>query len=120
MLPPLSPNDLAFINNTMDFLSVDPYTAQFASPPTGGIDACASNTSDPLWPLCVVTSNTQANGWLNGDESFAYAYLTPQYFRQHMKYLWQTFRPKGILIAEFGFNPYQEFSRYVSENLRAA
>ena len=110
-LTALSAENLAYINNTMDFLSVDPYTAQFATQPPGGIDACAANPNDPLWPNCVITTNVQANGWLNGDESYAYAYLTPQYFRQHMKYLWQTFRPKGILIAEFGFNPYMEYSR---------
>ncbi|MCJ1245842.1 hypothetical protein MMC30_003046 [Trapelia coarctata] len=31
-----------------------------------------------------------------------------------MTYLWDTFRPKGIAITEFGFNPYMEFSRTVN------
>ena len=110
-LTSLNASDLAYFKGTVDFLSIDPYTAQFALPPPNGIAACAANTSDPYYPTCVVTTNLQSNGWLNGDESYAYAYLTPQYFRQHMGYLWDTFKPAGIAITEFGFNPYMEFSR---------
>lgn len=110
-LTSLSAADLAYFNNTIDFFSVDPYTAQFAYPPPNGIAACAANISDPHYPICVVTTNVQANGWLNGDESYAYAYLTPQYFRQAMGYIWATFRPAAIAITEFGFNPFMESAR---------
>ena len=113
-LTSLSASDLAYFNGTVDFLSIDPYTAQFALPPPNGIAACAANRSDPYYPTCVVTANVQANGWLNGDESYAYAYLTPQYFRQHMGYLWDTFQPSGIAITEFGFNPYMEYIRPIN------
>lgn len=40
--------------------------------------------------------------------SYAYAYLAPQYVRQQLEYVWNVFRPKGVLIAEFGFNPFME------------
>jgi beta-glucosidase/6-phospho-beta-glucosidase/beta-galactosidase len=112
-LTALSPANLSYINNTIDFFSWDPYTAQFATAPPNGIDACAANISDPLYPTCVVATNIQANGWINGDESSAYAYITPQYFRQHLAYVWNTFRPSGIAITEFGFNPFMEHARTV-------
>jgi beta-glucosidase/6-phospho-beta-glucosidase/beta-galactosidase len=95
-LTSLSRADLDYFKDTVDFFSVDPYTAQFAYPPPNGIEACAANVSDPHYPQCVITTNLQANNWLNGDASYAYAYLTPQYFRQHMGYIWNTFKPKGI------------------------
>ncbi|MCJ1245841.1 hypothetical protein MMC30_003045 [Trapelia coarctata] len=66
-LTSLSTEDRAYFNGTVDFHSVDPYTAQFAYPPPNGIAACAANTSDPHYPTCVITTNVQANGWLNGD-----------------------------------------------------
>jgi len=65
-LTSLSAKDRAYFSGTVDFLSVDPYTAQFAYPPPNGIAACAANTSDPHHPTCVITTNVQANGWLNG------------------------------------------------------
>lgn len=49
--------------------------------------------------------------------SFAYAYITPQYVRQQLHYVWNTFRPSGVLVAEFGFNPYMEFSKTLEAQL---
>ncbi|KAK5132114.1 hypothetical protein LTR08_000365 [Meristemomyces frigidus] len=112
-LEPLSSTELAYINGTADYISVDPYTTGFATSPPNGIDACAANISDPLWPTCVVGTNVQQDGWLNGQASFAYAYIAPQYVRQQLGYLWNTFRPNGILISEFGFNPFMEFNKTV-------
>lgn len=130
-LTKLTHSELAYINGTADFWSFDPYTAGFATSPPGGINACASNKNNPLWPTCVVGTNVQQDGWLNGAASFAYAYIAPQYVRQQLGYCWNVFRyerqvfcsqsltycccrknlltldyvrPKGILIAEFGFS----------------
>ena len=113
-LTPLSPANLSHIAHTVDFLSVDPYTAQFATSPRHGIDACAANPSDPLYPGCIILSNVQSNGWINGDQSYQWDYLTPQYFRQHLNYMWNTYRPSGIAITEFGFNPFMEYARTVN------
>jgi beta-glucosidase/6-phospho-beta-glucosidase/beta-galactosidase len=107
----LTDDELAFIHHTADFWSFDPYTAQFVTPPPGGIDACAANVSDPLYPVCVATTNVQADGWLMGQASYAYAYLAPQYVRQQFSWVWNTYRPSGILVAEFGFNPWMEWSK---------
>ena len=96
---------------TSDFWSFDPYTAGFATSPPNGIDACAANSSDPNWPNCVINTNVQQDGWLNGQASYAYAYIAPQYVRQQFGYVWDTFHPSGILVAEFGFNPFMEWAK---------
>ncbi|PYI14686.1 beta-glucosidase [Aspergillus violaceofuscus CBS 115571] len=107
----LTSEELATVKNTVDFISIDPYTAQFASPAPEGIEACAANSSHPLWPSCATLTNVQANGWLMGEASNDYAYIAPQYVRQQLGYLWNTFRPKGILVAEYGFNPFADANR---------
>lgn len=98
-LTALTDTELQYINGTADFWSFDPYTAGFATSPPEGIDACAANPKNPLWPFCVLNTNVQQDGWLNGQASFAYAYITPQYVRQQLGYVWNVFRPKGVLIA---------------------
>lgn len=112
-LTALTDDQLAYINGTADFWSFDPYTAGFATSPPGGIDACAADKKNPLWPFCVVNTNVQQDGWLNGQASYAYAYLAPQYVRQQLGFVWNEYRPKGILIAEFGFNPAYEWAETV-------
>lgn len=109
----LTDDELAWINGTADFYAIDPYVAQFASPPTAydntTIAACAANTSHPLWPKCVDLSYTQRNGWLLGAHGYdSHSYIAPRYMRQQMGYIWHTFRPARILIAEFGFPVYGE------------
>ena len=79
--------------------------------PPNGIDACAANSSDPNWPNCVINTNVQQDGWLNGQASYAYAYIAPQYVRQQFGFVWDTFHPSGILVAEFGFNPFMEWTK---------
>ena len=74
-LTALTDQELSYINGTADFWSFDPYTAGFATSPPGGIDACAANKTNPLWPTCVVGTNVQQDGWLNGQASYAYAYI---------------------------------------------
>lgn len=115
-LQPLSPEDLAYINGTVDYFSVDPYNAWFAYPPPNGIEACASNPKDPNWPMCVLNTNVGTGDWISGAESFQFAYMTPQYFRQALGYIWNTFRPKGIMITEFGFNPFMEYAEDLNGN----
>ncbi|KAH6664413.1 beta-glucosidase [Halenospora varia] len=108
-LTALTDAQISSIHNSIDFWAFDPYVAQFASPAPGGIEACATNSSNPLWPQCVTLTNVQADGWLMGASSNAYAYIAPQYVRQQLSYVWNTFRPSGgILIAEFGFNPFDD------------
>lgn len=106
----LTANELAYLNGTADFYAIDPYVAQFASPPLDTtLAGCAANTSHPLWPKCVDLTYTQQNGWLlgsHGDD--VHAYLAPQYLRQQLGFIWHTYRPAKILITEFGFPLYGE------------
>lgn len=104
-LTPLTDDQLRYINGTADFLALDPYAAQYMSPAPAGIGACTANASDPLWPYCAEVTNVQSDGWLMGDPSNDYCYVAPQYVRQQLGYVWHVFRPAGILVTEFGFNP---------------
>jgi beta-glucosidase/6-phospho-beta-glucosidase/beta-galactosidase len=101
----LTDEELTYINGTSDVWSFDPYTSGFVTSPSGGIDACASNTSHPLWPTCVVNTNVQSDGWLNGQGSYAYAYIAPQYVRQQLGYVWNVFKPKGTSNDPYMLNP---------------
>ncbi|KAI0471631.1 beta-glucosidase [Xylariaceae sp. FL0804] len=102
-LVPLTDEQIAYINGTADFWALDPYVGQFAAAPPGGIEACAANASDALWPECAELGYIQANGWLIGAQSQSYVYIAPQGIRQQLSYIWNTFRPSGILVSEFGF-----------------
>jgi beta-glucosidase/6-phospho-beta-glucosidase/beta-galactosidase len=103
-ISPLTETQLKLIHGKIDFFSFDPYSAQYVTSPPGGIEACARNKSDPLWPTCVVTTNDAANGWLIGDaSSVTYSFIAPEYVRAQMNYVWDTFRPAGVLVAEYGF-----------------
>jgi beta-glucosidase/6-phospho-beta-glucosidase/beta-galactosidase len=112
---PLTDAQLALINGTADLWAFDPYVAQFASAPPGegGIAACAAagsaSAGNPLWPMCAALGSTQANGWSLGAASHTYPFIAPQYVRQQLGYVWNTFRPSGgILVAEFGFPIFAE------------
>jgi hypothetical protein len=97
-LSALTDDEVAYINGTADIWSFDPYTSGFVASPPGGINACASDPSHALWPNCVVNTNVQSDGWLNGQASFTSPYITPQYVRQQFGYVWNTFKPKGMFL----------------------
>ncbi|KAI1870300.1 uncharacterized protein JN550_005228 [Neoarthrinium moseri] len=102
-LTALTDEEIKFINGSADFWAFDPYVAQFAYPPEEGYGACISNSSNPLWPVCVGTGNTQSNGWLMGAISDTYSMIAPQYVRQQLGYVWNVYKPSGIMVTEFGF-----------------
>lgn len=107
-LTALTDTQIASIHGRIDFWAFDPYVAQFASP-APDYESCLSNSSNPLWPSCATLSNVQANGWLMGQASNAYAYIAPQYVRQQFGYVWNTYKPAGgIMVTEFGFNPFAD------------
>jgi beta-glucosidase/6-phospho-beta-glucosidase/beta-galactosidase len=104
----LTAEDLAYINGTADFFSIQPYTATVVSPPPNDtIAACAANISHPLRPYCVTQSTTTTTGWNIGYRSQSYVYLTPAYFRTYLNYLWNTFRAP-VAVTEFGFPVFGE------------
>jgi beta-glucosidase/6-phospho-beta-glucosidase/beta-galactosidase len=116
-LTALTAQQISYINGTADFYAFDPYVSQFASEPANGFDSCINNSSDPLWPQCADLTEIQQNGWQVGQKSNGYAYIAPQYVRQQLGYVWNTFKPSGVLISEFGFNPFMESEKTLVEQL---
>lgn len=101
----LTTEELSYLNGTVDFLAIDAYSQIFATPPDGGIEACAANISHSLWPICVNTTAYDANDWLIGAPAIEFNYITPTYIRPALKYYNDFYRtPGGIIITEFGFN----------------
>ncbi|RMY16182.1 hypothetical protein D0868_00476 [Hortaea werneckii] len=99
---PLSAEDLEYMNGTADYFAVDAYTATIISSSPGGIQECARNQSDPLFPSCVLTSTVDSNGWQFGYRSQAGAYTTPSYLRTSLNWIWNTYKAP-IIVSEFGF-----------------
>ena len=105
---PLSDEDLAYINGTADFFSIQPYTATVVSPPPNDTIAdCTANITHPLRPYCVTQSTLTTTGWNIGYRSQSYVYLTPSYLRTYLNYLWNTWRTP-VAITEFGFPVFAE------------
>ncbi|KAJ1323191.1 beta-glucosidase [Microdochium nivale] len=107
----LSDAQIAHMNGTVDFFAIDPYTAQFASPLSVNgrslTDDCIKNgnsTSYPgIFPFCTAMTFKRDDGWSIGAPSNGSVYIAPQYVRQQLKYIWDTYRPAGgIMITEFG------------------
>ncbi|KAK6512580.1 hypothetical protein TWF481_001464 [Arthrobotrys musiformis] len=113
---PLTPKDLAYLKGTCDFLSIQPYTASVASPPPGGIESCAKNSSSEYFPFCVKLQSTNIFGWNFGYRSYSRVYTTPEYLRTYLNYLWNTFR-KPVFITEFGFPVFGEADKEVREDM---
>lgn len=76
---------------------------------------CPQNISDPNWPWCAPTTEIQLNGWLLGNAGWYYQYIAPQYVRQQFGYIWNTYRPAGMVIAEFGFQILGEADKTLDE-----
>ncbi|KAK6347317.1 hypothetical protein TWF696_007388 [Orbilia brochopaga] len=104
---PLTAKDLSYMRGTCDFVAVDPYTVTVVSPPPGGIADCATNTTSPYFPYCVVQGENNTFGWNVGYRSYSYVYSTPRYLRTYINYLWNTFHVP-VFITEFGFPVFAE------------
>lgn len=108
---PLTPQDLAYINGTADYLGIDPYTATVIAPPSPGdadsILDCARGTNSSFRPYCVNQTTVDVYGWNIGYRSDTYVYLTPTYLRSYLNYLYNTWRTP-VAITEFGFPVFGE------------
>ncbi|KAH8587949.1 glycoside hydrolase superfamily [Bisporella sp. PMI_857] len=102
--PIFTDSELAYAKGTCDFIAVDYYSATYHTPPIGGIDACAHNSSNPAFPACTVVHSSH-NGWA----------LQPyQHLRITLKYLDSTYPTKGgVMITETGLPTYEASSMTV-------
>lgn len=115
---PLTAADLAYLNGTADFFSIQPYTATVVSPPpNSSIASCAANITHPARPYCVTQSTTvRATQWNIGYRSQTYVYTTPTYFRTYLSYLWNTFR-SPVAVTEFGTPVFGEAEKALKDQL---
>ncbi|KAG7129169.1 Beta-glucosidase 34 like protein [Verticillium longisporum] len=108
---PLTAADLAYLNGTADYFSINHYTATVVAPPTPGdadsVRACAADAEHPLRPYCVNQTQINRFGWNVGYRSQSYVYTTPVYLRSYLGYVWNTWR-RPVVITEFGFPVFAE------------
>ncbi|KAB8291666.1 hypothetical protein EYC80_006466 [Monilinia laxa] len=107
-----SEEEKALINGTADFYAHDAYTSSYYMAPDIGIDACTSNTSHPLFPLCFNTTNVGPDGWLVGtpaDPLASWLHKAVDWVPTFLRYIQETWPSKGgIVVSEFGFaDPYE-------------
>lgn len=109
ILPSLSEENKTLIKDSQDFMAIDPYQTYFASAPEGGIEACASNSSHPNWPGCVVTGPIDSDGFPSGpasaSTSASWLWSNPSGIRQLLSKITKDLYPSipDIVISEFGF-----------------
>lgn len=117
---PLTTEDLAYMNNTADFIGINPYTATVVTPPTPGdaesINECAQNTSNTFRPYCVNQTTVDIYGWNIGYHSQTYVYLTPTYLRSYLNYVYDKWH-HPIKITEFGFPVWDEANQPLRDQL---
>lgn len=94
-----------------DFFALDGYTTNVVGAVPGNVSSCASNSSHPYWPSCVMESQTTASGWLVGyaagnSHHASWLKAVPSGLRMILNYLQQTYvgpAHKDIMLTEFGF-----------------
>jgi beta-glucosidase/6-phospho-beta-glucosidase/beta-galactosidase len=96
---PLTASDLAYINGTADFFSIQPYTATVVSPPpNSSIAECAANITHPLRPYCVTQS------------------ITVHETQWNIGYRSQTFK-SPVAVTEFGTPVFGEAEKELKDQL---
>ncbi|KAJ2956490.1 hypothetical protein NQZ79_g7673 [Umbelopsis isabellina] len=111
LLPPFTEEEQRLLKGSADYYVQNLYDVLMAKAAPNGIEACASNRSDPLWPTCRDTKfkylSSVPDGWGNGQPSDP---ITPTFtntwfaIREQLKYLAKTYPSTGgIYIGEFGW-----------------
>jgi beta-glucosidase/6-phospho-beta-glucosidase/beta-galactosidase len=121
-LRPFTSAESASINGSADIFMHDAYTSEFYMAPDGGIDACTSNSSNPLYPSCVnSTYNLPASsgGWDIGyaaDPGSPWLHKATDWVPAFLHYLQDTWHPRAIAVTEFGFaEPFEELKQIVGD-----
>jgi beta-glucosidase/6-phospho-beta-glucosidase/beta-galactosidase len=111
--------EMQAINGSADIFAHDAYTSSFYYAPDGGIDACLSNSSNPLYPGCFNSSNTyptEDGGWNVGyaaDSGSPWLHKATDWVAPFLHYIQDTWKPAGgIAVSEFGFaEPFEELKQ---------
>ncbi|KAJ5626041.1 glycoside hydrolase [Penicillium lagena] len=117
MLPMFTHEQSRMLLGSCDFFAIDGYSTSFAGAVPNGVAACQANSSDPNWPLCVLESQTTADGWDIGftagnAANAGWLKSVPQGVRMLLNWIQDTYTgPKGkdIVLTEFGFaEPFED------------
>lgn len=119
IIPTLTAEDQKLIKSTGDVYYIDAYRTDVSRAAFNGIQNCASNMSDPNWPVCDETevqyAHALATSWPLGspaDPDVNWLYNTARLLRRQLKYLTSKYPSKGgIFVSEFGFNEPKENER---------
>lgn len=109
-LRPFTTEEKAAIVNSSDLFMYDAYTSTYIYAPDDGVAACVNDSSNPLWPQCFNLSYTAApedGGWLVGyaaDPNSAWLHKATDWVPSLLRYAYDTWKPKSIVVAEFGFS----------------
>ena len=115
-LRPFTSEEKAAIKGTADVFAHDAYTSQFYFAPDGGINACTSNSSNPLYPVCANTSYAYSmtdGSWDIGyaaDPGSPWLHKATDWVPVLLHYIQDTWKPRGgIAVSEFGFaEPFEQ------------
>ena len=126
-LQPFTDSEKQAIKGSSDLYAHDAYTSQFYFAPDGGVDACVSNTSNPLYPTCANTSYTyspQDGGWAIGaysDPLASWLHKATDWVPAFLHYIKDTWAdPAGdlpIAVSEFGFAEPYEASKTILQDI---
>ncbi|KAK4689039.1 hypothetical protein P7C73_g1070, partial [Tremellales sp. Uapishka_1] len=114
-LPKISAEELALIYGSADFNSVNIYFGNYIKASSNGIAKCASNTSDPLWPVCGSRSAVGIDGWEYGGGAGGAGggANTPALIREALNYVHNTYPSEGgIFLGESGMGEVSAASMY--------
>ncbi|KAH9209567.1 glycoside hydrolase superfamily, partial [Leptodontidium sp. 2 PMI_412] len=115
--PTFTTEELAYVNGTCDYLAFDLYTTTYHTSPPEGIDACAVNPLNPLFPYCTILLRGR-DGWEVGTRSNTM--IGGSIFYQHMRtvlqYLNTVYPAKdGIMITEIGFPIFDAYDMTIEQ-----
>jgi len=96
------------IKGSCDFYAIDGYTGYLSSAISGGSAACASNASNPNFPVCAGSSSQFPDGFPVGpaaDNGVSWLFSTPYTIRKFLGVITKTLFPSipDIVVSEFGF-----------------
>lgn len=98
----------ALINDTADLFAHDAYTSSFYYAPDGGVQACMSNSSNPLYPGCFNSTAINPAGWKLGaaaDPLSPWLQMATDWVPAFLHYIQDTWKPRGgVAVTEFGWS----------------
>ncbi|KIY52196.1 glycoside hydrolase [Fistulina hepatica ATCC 64428] len=105
-LPRFTEQEKQDLYGSADFFAIDAYRTQYITIPPQGIDACATDFSNSLWPSCVQIMYYDPAGWAIGassDPKTTWLQSTPQYLRESLRAVYSRWPSSKMYLSEYGF-----------------